>query len=50
MKIAKNYYGRDEIDRLRTITNLALDFLASQAQQGKLATVAQYTAKLTGGW
>ena len=46
MKVAKNYYGHDEIARLRTITNLALDFLASQAEQGKLATVAQYTAKL----
>ncbi len=46
MKIAKNYYGHDELSRLRTITNLALDFLASQAEQGRLATVAQYTAKL----
>jgi hypothetical protein len=46
MKIAKNYYGHDEISRLRTITNLALDFLGSQAEQGRLATVAQYTAKL----
>ena len=46
MKIAQNYYGRDEIERLRTITNLALDFLASQAQQGRLATVAQYTEEL----
>lgn len=46
MKIAKNYYGHDEIVRLRIITNLALDFLGSQAEQGRLATVAQYSAKL----
>ncbi len=46
MKIAKNYYGHDEISRLRMMTNLALDFLASQAEQGRLATVAEYTAKL----
>ncbi len=46
MTVAKNYYFRDEIGRLRMITNLALDFLASQAEQGRLVTVAQYTAKL----
>ncbi len=46
MKIAKNYYGHDEISRLRMMTNLALDFLASQAEQGRLVSVAQYTAKL----
>jgi len=46
MKVAKNYYGHDEISRLRMITNLALDFLASQAEQGRLVMVAQYTAKL----
>ena len=44
--IAKNFYGKDELDRLRMITNLALDFLASQAEQGRLVTVAQYTDKL----
>jgi hypothetical protein len=46
MTVAKNYYGDDEIKRLRMITNLALDFLASQAEQGRLATVEQYTQKL----
>jgi len=46
MKIAKNYYGHDEMSRLRMMTNLALDFLASQAEQGRLAMVAEYTAKL----
>ena len=46
MTVAKNYYGRDELDRLRTITNLASDFLKSQALQGRLVAVAQYTAKL----
>ena len=46
MKIAKNYYGHDELLRLRTIADLALDFLALQAEQGRLATVAQYSAKL----
>jgi hypothetical protein len=46
MTVAKNYYGPDEIKRLTTITNLALDFLSSQAEQGRLATVAQYTQKL----
>ena len=46
MKIAKNYYGHDEISRLRMMTNLALDFLASQAEQGRLVTVDQYTQKL----
>ncbi len=46
MKIAKNYYARNELERLSMITNLALDFLASQAEQGRLATVQQYTSKL----
>lgn len=46
VKVAKNYYGRDDLKRLNMITNLALDFLASQAEQGRLATVAQYTDKL----
>ena len=46
MTVAKNYYGEDEIKRLTMITNLALDFLASQADQGRLVTVAQYTQKL----
>ena len=46
MTVAKNYYGEDEIKRLTMITNLALDFLASQAEQGRLVTVAQYTQKL----
>jgi hypothetical protein len=46
MTVAKNYYGEDEIKRLTLITNLALDFLASQAEQGHLVTVAQYTQKL----
>lgn len=46
MTIAKNYYGHDEISRLRMMTNLALDFLASQAEQGRLVTVVQYTEKL----
>lgn len=46
MTVAKNYYGEDEIKRLTMITNLALDFLRSQAEQGRLATVAQYTQKL----
>ncbi len=46
MTVAKNYYGQDEIGRLRMITNLALDFLKSQAEQGRLTTVAQYTSKL----
>jgi hypothetical protein len=46
MKIAKNYYGHDEISRLRMMTNLALDFLASQAEQGRLVRVTEYTAKL----
>ena len=40
MTVAKNYYGEDEIKRLTMITNLALDFLASQADQGRLVTVA----------
>lgn len=46
MTVAKNYYGQDEIKRLTMITNLALDFLASQAEQGRLVTVDQYTQKL----
>ncbi len=46
MTVAKNYYGEDEIKRLRMITNLALDFLASQAEQGRLVSVGQYTEKL----
>lgn len=46
MTVAKNYYGQDEIKRLIMITNLALDFLASQAEQGRLVTVLQYTQKL----
>jgi hypothetical protein len=46
MTVAKNYDGGDEIKRLTMITNLALDFLASQAEQGRLVTVAQYTQKL----
>lgn len=45
-KTAKNFFGKDEIDRLRTITNLALRFLKSQAEQGRLVSVAQYTEKL----
>ena len=32
MEIAKQYYGKDEIMRLNMITNLALDFLKSQAE------------------
>jgi hypothetical protein len=46
MTVAKNYYGADEIKRLTMITNLALDFLASQAEQGRLVSVSQYTQKL----
>lgn len=45
-KIAKNYLGEDEIRRLNMITNLALNFLRSQAEQGRLTSVAQYTEKL----
>ena len=46
MTVAKNYYGEDEIKRLTMITNLALDFLASQAEQGRLVSVTQYAHKL----
>ena len=45
-KVAKNYLGEDEIKRLNMITNLALNFLKSQAEQGRLVSVAQYTEKL----
>ena len=45
-KIAKNYFGEDDIKRLTTITNLSLRFLKSQADQGRLVTVSQYTEKL----
>ncbi len=43
---AKNFLGEDEITRLKMITNLALNFLKSQAEQGRLVSVHQYTAKL----
>ena len=45
-KVAKNYLGEDEIKRLNMITNLALNFLKSQAEQGRLVSVTQYTEKL----
>lgn len=45
-KVAKNYLGEDEIKRLNMITNLALNFLKSQAEQGRLVSVSQYTEKL----
>jgi hypothetical protein len=45
-KIAKNYLGKDEITRLNMITNLSLNFLKSQAEQGRLVSVSQYTEKL----
>lgn len=45
-KFAKGFLGKDEIRRLQTITNLALRFLKSQAEQGRLVSVAQYTEKL----
>ncbi|MCL4766800.1 MAG: virulence RhuM family protein [Hyphomicrobiaceae bacterium] len=45
-KVAKNFLGQDEIKRLNMITNLALNFLKSQAEQGRLVAVAQYTDKL----
>jgi hypothetical protein len=44
--VAKNYLGEDEIKRLNMITNLALNFLKSQAEQGRLVSVNQYTEKL----
>lgn len=43
---AKNFLGEDEIKRLNMITNLALNFLKSQAEQGRLVTVAAYSEKL----
>lgn len=43
---AKNFLGEDEIKRLNMITNLALNFLRSQAEQGRLVSVHQYTQKL----
>ncbi len=43
---AKNFLGEDEIKRLNMITNLALNFLKSQAEQGRLVSVHQYTQKL----
>ncbi len=43
---AKAFLGHDEIKRLNTITNLALGFLKSQAEQGRLVAVKQYTEKL----
>jgi hypothetical protein len=43
---AKNILGEDEIKRLNMITNLALNFLKSQAEQGRLVSVHQYTQKL----
>lgn len=45
-KVAKNYLGHDEIKRLNMITNLSLNFLKSQAEQGRLVSVNQYTEKL----
>lgn len=45
-KPAKNFLGPDEIKRLNMITNLALNFLKSQAEQGRLVSVHQYTQKL----
>lgn len=45
-QVAKNYFGEDEIKRLNMITNLSLNFLKSQAEQGRLVTVGQYTDKL----
>lgn len=45
-KIAKNYLGEDEIKRLNMITNLSLNFLKSQAEQGHLVRVSQYADKL----
>ncbi len=43
---AKAFLGEDEIKRLSMITNLALRFLKSQAEQGRLVSVTQYTEKL----
>ena len=45
-QVEQNYFGEDEIKRLNMITGLALRFLKSQAEQGRLVTVAQYTEKL----
>ena len=42
----QNRLGEDEIKRLNMITNLALNFLKSQAEQGRLVTVAAYSEKL----
>ena len=45
-KVAKNYYGDAEITALNLVTNLALDFFESQAEQRKPTTLTQFLGKM----
>ncbi len=44
--VAKNYLDRAELQELNRFTSMLLDFMEDQAKLGRLATIAEATAKI----